>query len=134
MANVNKAIIVGRLGQDPEIRHTQSGTAVANFSVATSESWKKDGERKESTEWHNIVVWDKTAEACGTYLAKGRMVYVEGKLQTQSWEKDGVTRYKTEIVAQRVEFLGGKDEQRAPNAPPRQDTYDMNEDEEDIPF
>jgi single-strand DNA-binding protein len=108
MAGVNKAIIVGHLGRDPEVRYTQDGTAVANFTVATSESWtdKNSGEKRENTEWHRIVVWRRLAEICGEYLSKGRQVYVEGKLQTRSWEQDGVTRYTTEIVASTVQFLG----------------------------
>jgi len=110
MAGINKVILVGRLGKDPEVRYTADGTAVANFSVATSDEWKdKDsGEKKERTEWHRIVAWRKLGEICGEYLAKGRQVYVEGKLQTKSWEKDGVTRYTTEIVASDVQFLGGR--------------------------
>jgi len=110
MAGINKVILVGRLGNDPEVRYTADGTAVANFSVATSDEWKdKDsGEKKERTEWHRIVAWRKLGEICGEYLAKGRQVYVEGKLQTKSWEKDGVTRYTTEIVASDVQFLGGR--------------------------
>ncbi len=109
MAGVNKVIIVGHLGQDPEVRYMPDGTAVANFSVATSETWKdkNSGEKKERTEWHRIVVWRQLGELCGKYLSKGRQVYVEGKLQTRSWEKDGVTRYSTEIVATEVQFLGG---------------------------
>lgn len=108
MAGVNKAIIVGHLGRDPEVRYTQDGTAVANFTVATSESWtdKNTGEKRENTEWHRIVVWRRLAEICGEYLSKGRQVYVEGKLQTRSWEQDGVTRYSTEIIANTVQFLG----------------------------
>mgnify|MGYP001820068335 CR=1 FL=1 len=111
MAGINKAIIVGNLGRDPEVRYTPDGTAVANFSIATSESWtdKASGEKREATEWHNIVVWRRLAEICGEYLSKGRQVYVEGKLQTRSWEQDGVTRYKTEIVASTVQFLGGRE-------------------------
>ena len=111
MAGVNKVIIVGNLGQDPEIRYMPDGTAVANFSVATSDEWKdkQTGEKKERTEWHRIVVWRQLAEVCGKYLTKGRQVYVEGKLQTRSWEKDGVTRYTTEIIASTVQFLGGRD-------------------------
>ena len=111
MAGVNKVIIVGNLGQDPEIRYMPDGTAVANFSVATSDEWKdkQTGEKKERTEWHRIVVWRALAEVCGKYLTKGRQVYVEGKLQTRSWEKDGVTRYTTEIIASTVQFLGGRD-------------------------
>ena len=101
MAGINKVILVGNLGQDPEVRYTQDGTAVATFSIATSESWKDKttGDKKERTEWHRIVAWRKLGEICGEYLSKGRQVYVEGKLQTRSWEKDGVTRYTTEVVA-----------------------------------
>jgi single-strand DNA-binding protein len=110
MAGINKVIIVGNLGRDPEVSYTGSGAAVAKFSVATSETWKdkNTGEKKERTEWHRIVAWDKLGEICGKYLAKGRQVYVEGKLQTRSYEdKEGVKRYTTEIVAQDVQFLGG---------------------------
>jgi single-strand DNA-binding protein len=110
MAGVNKAIVVGRLGGDPELRYTQSGRAVANFSLATSEEWKdkETGEKKERTEWHRIVAWGRLGEICGQYLAKGRQVYIEGRLQTRSWEKDGVTRYTTEIVASEMQMLGSK--------------------------
>lgn len=106
---VNKVIIVGRLGQDPVVNQTPGGSSVANFSVATSESWTdKSGERKESTEWHRIVVWGKLAELCGQYLSKGRQAYVEGKLTTRQWQdKDGQTRYTTEIKAHTVQFLSG---------------------------
>ncbi len=112
MAGVNKVIIIGRLGRDPEMRYTPDGTAVANFSVATSETWtdKQTGEKKERTEWHRVVAWRRLGEICGEYLSKGREVYVEGKLQTRSWEQDGVTRYMTEIQATTVQFLGGRDE------------------------
>jgi single-strand DNA-binding protein len=112
MAGINKAIIVGRLGRDPEIRYTQDGKAIANFSVATSEEWtdKLSGEKKERTEWHRIVAFGRLGELCGEYLAKGRQVYIEGRLQTRSWEKDGVTRYTTEINASDIQFLGGKDD------------------------
>jgi single-strand DNA-binding protein len=111
MAGINKAIIVGNLGQDPELRSTQGGTAVANFNLATSDVWtdKNSGEKREHTEWHRIVVWSKLGETCAKHLKKGRQVYVEGKLQTRSWEQDGVTRYTTEIVADKVQFLGGND-------------------------
>ncbi len=111
MAGINKVIVIGRLGSDPEVRYTPDGTAVANFSVATSDEWtdKATGDRKERTEWHRIVAWRKLGELCGEYLSKGRQVYVEGKLQTRSWEKDGVTRYTTEIVASDVQFLGSRD-------------------------
>ncbi|ABW65854.1 single-stranded DNA-binding protein [Desulfosudis oleivorans] len=110
MAGVNKAIIVGRLGRDPELRYTQDGRAVASFSVATSEEWKdKDsGDKKERTEWHRVVAFGRLGEICGEYLAKGRLVYVDGRLQTRSWEKDGVTRYTTEIVAANMQILEPK--------------------------
>ncbi len=110
MAGINKVIIVGNLGRDPEVSYMPSGAAVAKFSVATSETWndKNTGEKKERTEWHNIVAWDKLGEICGKYLSKGRQVYVEGKLQTRKWQdKEGSDRYTTEIVAQTVQFLGG---------------------------
>lgn len=108
MAGINKVIIVGRLGRDPEIRYSQQGTAVVNFSVATSETWtdKATGQRQEQTEWHRIVVFGKQAENCEKYLSKGRQVYVEGKLKTSSYEKDGQTHYSTDIVANTVQFLG----------------------------
>ncbi|OQX62618.1 MAG: single-stranded DNA-binding protein [Desulfococcus sp. 4484_241] len=104
---VNKAIIVGRLGRDPEVRYTQDGRAVASFSVATTEQWKdKDtGDKREKTEWHRVVAFGRLGEICGEYLAKGRLVYVDGKLRTRSWEKDGVTRYTTEIVASNMQIL-----------------------------
>ncbi|MEJ2661141.1 MAG: single-stranded DNA-binding protein [Desulfobacteraceae bacterium] len=142
MAGVNKVIIVGNLGQDPEIRYMPDGTAVANFSVATSDEWKdkQTGEKKERTEWHRIVVWRALAEVCGKYLTKGRQVYVEGKLQTRSWEKDGITWYTTEIIASTVQFLGnardgagpGQRQQMADQGypePPMANTQD-----DDIPF
>ncbi len=142
MAGVNKVIIVGNLGRDPEVRYTPDGTAVANFSVATSENWtdKQTGEKKEKTEWHRIVAWRRLGEICGEYLSKGSQVYVEGKLQTRSWEQDGVTRYTTEIYATTVQFLGGKGDGGSRPArnqaadqgypePPMADTQD-----DDIPF
>ncbi|MFZ1983462.1 MAG: single-stranded DNA-binding protein [Desulfatitalea sp.] len=115
MAGVNKVILVGNLGQDPEIRYMADGTAVANFSIATSETWKdkQSGEKKERTEWHRVVAWRTLGEICGKYLSKGRQVYIEGKLQTRSWEKDGVTRYTTEIVASDVQFIGGNRDESA---------------------
>jgi len=110
MTGINKVILIGRLGNDPEVRYTPDGTAVANFNIATSDEWtdKGSGERKERTEWHRVVAWRRLGEICGEYLSKGRQVYVEGKLQTRSWEKDGVTRYTTEIIASDVQFLGGR--------------------------
>jgi len=110
MASVNKVILVGNLGKDPEVRFTPSGRAVAKFSIATTESWMdQESGRQERTEWHNIVVWGKQAESCGQYLAKGRQVFVEGAIRSRSYDdKEGNKRYITEIVAQRVQFLGGR--------------------------
>lgn len=106
---VNKVILIGNLGKDPEVRFTPSGAAVANFSIATNESWTdKSGQKQERTEWHRIVVWGKTAENCAKFLQKGRQVYIEGRLQTRSWDdKEGKKQYMTEIVANSVVFLGG---------------------------
>lgn len=105
MGSLNKVLLMGNLGADPEVRYNDGG-AVANFRIATSERWTKDGEKQERTEWHRIVAWRKTAEFCGEYLKKGRSVLVEGRLQTRKWEKDGVDRYTTEIVADRVTPVG----------------------------
>lgn len=141
MSGVNKAIIVGRLGRDPEMRYTQDGTAVANFSVATSVEWKdkNTGEKKEKTEWHRVVAFQKLAELCGRYLAKGRQVYVDGRLQTRQWEKDGQNHYTTEIVANNIEFLGGRDGSAPPAGPVQNEPAaapglpaDFNDD--DVPF
>jgi single-strand DNA-binding protein len=111
MASVNKAIILGNLGRDPELRHTQSGKAVCQLNVATTEKWTdQSGERQEKTEWHRIAVWGRQAENCSQYLSKGRSVYVEGRIETRKWQdKDGNDRYSTEIVADRVQFIGGRD-------------------------
>lgn len=110
MAGVNKVILVGNLGKDPEVRHLENGAAVANFSIATSESYKdKNGERQTQTEWHNIVLWRGLAEIAEKYLRKGNQVYIEGKLRTRSWDdKDGVTRYTTEVVGDQMTMLGSK--------------------------
>lgn len=145
MAGVNKAILVGRLGRDPEMRYLPSGTAVANFSIATSEAWrdKESGEKREKTEWHRIVAFGRLGEICGEYLSKGKQVYIEGRLQTQSWEKDGVTRYTTEIIASTMQMLGSKDAMA--DAPQAASTpYDQHQQpstpsfpeapEDDIPF
>ena len=109
---VNKAILIGNLGRDPEMRYTQNGTAVANFTLATTDSWTgKDGNKEERTEWHNIVAWARLAEICSQYLTKGRHVYIEGRIQTRKWEdRDGNTRYTTEVVAQNMQMLGGRGE------------------------
>lgn len=110
---VNKAIIIGNLGADPEIRYTQSGAPVASFNVATTERWKgQDGQMQEQTEWHSIVAWQRLAEICGEYLETGSRVYIEGKLQTRSWEQDGVKRYKTEIVAREMKMLSPRNQQQ----------------------
>jgi single-strand DNA-binding protein len=107
--SVNKVILIGNLGKDPDVRFTPTGSAVANFPIATTEQWTdREGKRQERTEWHNIVVWGKQGELCGQYLSKGRQVYVEGSIRTRNYDdKTGVKRYVTEIVAQRIRFLGG---------------------------
>ncbi|MFO7861495.1 MAG: single-stranded DNA-binding protein [Desulfosalsimonas sp.] len=107
---VNKVILVGNLGRDPEIRYTQDGQAVVNFTLATSMEWrdKATGEKRDKTEWHRIVAFRKLAEICGEYLSKGKQVYIEGRLQTRSWEQDGVTKYITEVVANDMQMLGSK--------------------------
>lgn len=110
MASLNKVLLIGNLGRDPEVRYMPNGEAVANFSIATTENWKdKSGTKQEKTEWHNIVMYRRLAEIAGEYLKKGRPVYIEGRLQTRKWEKDGVTRYTTEIIADQMQMLGGKD-------------------------
>ena len=110
MAGLNKVMLIGNLGRDPEIRYTQQGLAVVNFSIATSESWtdKTTGDRQEKTEWHNIVAFGKPAEILEKYLSKGSPVYVEGRLQTSNYEKEGQTHYATKIVVSNFQFLGGK--------------------------
>ena len=121
--SVNKVILVGRLGQDPEVRFTQGGAAVANLRIATDETWKdQSGERQQRTEWHTVVAWRRLAEICGQYLSKGRLVYIEGKLQTRSWQdREGNKRYSTEIQADNMVMLGGgrsEEGQAAPAAQP----------------
>jgi len=135
MAGINKVILIGRLGSDPELRYTSDGTAVTNFRIATSDEWtdRVTGEKRERTEWHRIVAWRKTAELCGEYLTKGRQVYIDGKLQTKSWEKDGVTRYSTEIIATHVQFLGSRDKFNVKEEQPKND-IPISEQDEDIPF
>lgn len=131
---LNKAMIIGNLGSDPEVRFTPSGQAVANFSVATNESWNdKQGQRQERTEWHRIVVWGKLAELCGQWLHKGRTVYVEGRIQTREWEKDGQKHWTTEIVANNIQFLGGGKQQGAKGAEPAE-TPPADQPADDIPF
>ena len=142
MAGINKAILIGNLGKDPELRYTPGGQAVASFSLATSEKWRdKDGVMQDRTEWHNIVVWGRQAEIAKEYLAKGRQVYIEGRIQNRSWEdKDGNKRYTTEIIAQRMQFLGAREQvptgaasgaEAPPEAPP---AGDLSGEDEDLPF
>ncbi|OPY89153.1 MAG: Single-stranded DNA-binding protein [Syntrophus sp. PtaU1.Bin208] len=138
---INKAILVGRLGKDPEVRYTPDGAMVTSFSLATDEQWKdKSGEKVQKTEWHNIVTFGKLAEICGNYLAKGLLVYIEGRIRTRSWEgKDGVKRYTTEIIATDMKMLSpkGADRGEARNASaghfsPFNDSPPLPED--DVPF
>lgn len=125
MSSVNKVIVMGHLGKDPEVRYSPSGSAVANFSLATSEQFKdRDGNKQERTEWHRVVLFGRTAEIAGEYLRKGRMAYVEGRLQTRKWtDKDGQDRYTTEIVGERLQLIGGREqvdggeEEQRPAAP-----------------
>ncbi|HVE86479.1 MAG TPA: single-stranded DNA-binding protein [Myxococcales bacterium] len=123
---VNKVILIGNLGRDPEVRFTPSGQAVANFTIATNESWTdKQGQKQERTEWHRIVVWGKLAELCGEYLSKGRQAFVEGRLQTREWtDKEGKKNYTTEVVAQNVQFLGSRGEGAGPRARPQNGAQD----------
>jgi single-strand DNA-binding protein len=143
--SVNKAILVGNLGRDPEVRYLPSGQTVSNFTLATSDSYNdRSGARQERTDWHNIVVYGKQAELCGQYLKKGRQVYVEGRISTRQYEaKDGSgKRYRTEIVAQRVQFLGGRATAGAGGATMDEPAADFGGeaeipthlDDEDIPF
>lgn len=112
MAGVNKVILVGRLGADPEVKAVSSGQNVARMNIATSDNWTdQNGQKQERTEWHRVVAWGRLADLCGKYLSKGRQVYLEGRLQTRSWEdQQGAKRYTTEIVANTVQFLGGASE------------------------
>lgn len=147
MAGVNKVILVGNLGKDPEVRHLENGAAVANFSIATTESYKdKNGNRQDQTEWHNIVLWRGLAQIAEKYLRKGSQIYVEGKLRTRSWQdKDGNTRYTTEVVGDNMTMLGGRNNTSSNEAPtpeihnePMQSTGGSanieSEDDDDLPF
>ncbi len=139
MGNLNKAMIIGRLGQDPDVRYTQSNTAVANMSVATSERYKdKSGEWKEKTEWHKVVAWGRTAEVCQEYLKKGSQVYFEGPIQTNKWEdKDGNTRYTTEIKALKMQMLDSKSSNGGSSGGGKQSAnVDLNDEDidDDLPF
>jgi single-strand DNA-binding protein len=144
MASLNEVRILGNLGKDVDLKHTTNGKAVANFSVATTNSWtdKQTSQKVEQTEWHRVVVWDKLAELCAKYLAKGRQCMVLGSLKTRSYEKDGVTKYQTEIVADDVIFLGGKGSvgqvEESPSARPPQSVTEMLNappaQDDDVPF
>jgi single-strand DNA-binding protein len=114
MSGINKAIILGRLGQDPELKYTSSGKAVCLLSVATSDEWTdKQGQKQERVEWHRVIIWDKLAEISNQYLSKGRQVYIEGKIQTRSWEDSGGDKkYTTEVIANTVQFLGDQSSQQ----------------------
>lgn len=131
----NKVVLIGRLGADPKVGYTQSETAVANFNIATTESWVNDGEKSEKTEWHRIVAWGRLGEVCGKYLVKGKLVLIEGKIQTRSWEdRDGNKRYTTEIVAREMKMLGSAGENNSnetENVPPAQQS-ELSPD--DVPF
>lgn len=130
---VNKVILIGNLGKDPEVRKTKNGTAVCNFPLATSDKYKdKNGEKQEKVEWHNLVAWDKKAELCEKYLTKGSQIYAEGKLSTKSYEdKEGNKRYKTEVVLTNVTFLKTKTDQ----APTKQDSPNTDKEVDDeLPF
>jgi single-strand DNA-binding protein len=112
MASVNKVILIGNLGRDPEVRYAPSGSAICNVTIATSRSWKDktSGERQEETEWHRVVFYDRLAEIAGEYLKKGKSVYIEGRLKTRKWtDKEGVEKYTTEVIAQEMTMLGGRD-------------------------
>src|SRR3954469_21899547 len=143
MGSVNKVILVGNLGADPELKYTPSSRPVCNLRIATKEVYKdKGGQRQEKTEWHRITVWGDMAENCDKYLKKGRSVYVEGKLQTRSYDKDGQKHYTTDVVADRVVFLGGGGERREEGhpehreerAPPERPAPEPNLGDDDIPF
>ena len=139
MAGINKVILVGRLGKDPEVRYTADGVPVAAFPVATSVEWKdkNSGEKREKTEWHRVEAWRRLGEICGEYLHKGKQVYIEGRLQTDSWEdRDGNKRYTTKVVAREMQMLdsaakGGRGEYQGQQPPPEEP---INIPEDDIPF
>jgi single-strand DNA-binding protein len=136
---VNKVILIGRLGRDPEVSYTPDGTMITKFTLATDEQWKdKNGEKAQRTEWHRIVTWGKLAEICGNYLVKGKLVFVEGRIQTRSWEdKEGVKRFTTEIIASNMQMLDTKGQTKSAEAPVEAaagNMDDMNEPLDDVPF
>jgi single-strand DNA-binding protein len=147
--SVNKVILVGRLGKDPEVRYAQSGTAVTNFTMATTRTYKKENERVDETEWHKIVAFGRTGEICGEYLNKGSQVYIEGRIQTREWEdKDGNRRWTTEVITERMQMLGSREDRgrdaSSANAsrknagegppPPSDDDPFNTPSEDDVPF
>ncbi|TFG38376.1 MAG: single-stranded DNA-binding protein [Syntrophobacterales bacterium] len=139
VAMVNKVILIGRLGADPEVRYTQDGTMVTNFRLATDEQWKdKSGEKVQKTEWHRVITFRKLAEICGNYLAKGRLVYIEGRIQTRSWDdRDGNKRYTTEIVASNMQMLERKGDEAGQAGGLTGDSQGYKESEfpeDDVPF
>ena len=139
MASLNRVMLIGNMGDDPDMRYTAAGSAVCNFTLATNENWKdKDGNKQQKSEWHRVVMFGKLAEIAGQYLKKGSAVYIEGKLQTRKWQdKDGKDRYTTEIIADEMKMLGGGGEkpQEKPEKTGRQQHYEKTDfDDEAIPF
>jgi single-strand DNA-binding protein len=133
--SLNKVMIIGNLGSDPEVRYSQNGAAVGNMTVATNDKWTdKQGQQQEKTEWHRVVIFGKQAENCGKYLKKGRSVYVEGSLQTRSWDDNGQKRYTTEIVAKNVQFIGGSSGGHDSAPAPAGGDYSQSFNDDDIPF
>ena len=143
-SGINKVILVGNLGQDPDVKYTAGGAAVTTLSIATSESWKdKDtGNDQERTEWHRVVLWRRLAEIAGEYLKKGSKVYIEGSLQTRKWEQDGITRYTTEVIGRDMQFLDSRGSANKSNSydqspPEEQEVQDVSQssiEDDDIPF
>jgi single-strand DNA-binding protein len=133
---INKVILIGNLGSDPEIKYTQEGTAVASFNIATTEKWKgQDGQMQEATEWHRIVAWKRLGEICGEYLAKGSRVYIEGKLQTRKWQdQSGADRYTTEIIAREMKMLSPKSELSGSPHEATQQDFGYAGSGDDVPF
>ena len=136
---MNKAIIIGNLGRDPEINHTETGTTIAKFSIATSEKWKdkKSNDVRKHTEWHRITAFGKLAEICEVYLFKGKQVCIEGRIQTSSWEKDGIKRHSTEIIASKMEMLAGKqtmDPSETSIGNENSEQTDLSAEEDETPF
>ena len=136
MASLNKVMVIGNLGADPEMRYTANGNAVTTFNVAANETWNdQNGERKERVEWFNVVTWNKLAETCSQHLARGRQVYVEGRLQTRSWEgQDGGKHYRTEVIAETVRFLGERAGGGEPRPPAARGDVDGDIEPDDLPF